>query len=902
MLALLVPAALALPWIEVVEGPLTHDEHDALLEDAAGRAPDHADSVVIGVRLPDGRVVPAEQTLPKLPAVPDKQPVEAGGGPPPPPGSPVDHPGETPGSLSGKAVYLSQCHGWLYSSSLGRFSTQRGNLYDTVEDLHNPEGADQYLTRYLENAGAAVFTVRERGLIDEMVVVDDGDPGYSERGVGFSAGPEGYLHDPPWAYGEDPFDFGTTRVFPATAGAAASWTVDVPVAGPWPIYVSWEGDPGHAPDAHYRITHPGGSIDRTFDQRVHGATWQYVETLDLPAGPAGLTIELLADSAVAGATLSADAVRIGGGLGDVLRGGGTTGRPRWEDGGILATQWNSAPSTVYDPSADGNGSDPSSRSRWADWEHPSGEDAVFVSWHSNAGGGTGTSTYTYEGSRGPATEGSWELGDLLQEELVSAIRTQWDAGWTSRGHRTAAFSEVNPAHNDEMPAALIELAFHDHAVDVELLKDPAFRRDASRAMARAIIRYYAERDGHTAVFPPEPPEAVSVLHDPDGALVARWSDGPRGAPWGDAPTGWRVQTSADGRSWSNGIDTDARALALPVAVGDTLYVRVSALNDGGISFPSEVLGGRRSPDGTAAALIVPAFDRLETSLLPWGDVGGAVGVVRRGDLRHVNRFDGVVAHGAAISAAGWYWESASDEAMDTLGPAGWPLLVWAAGEESTRDESLSDAQQAWVRAHVDAGGALWSSGSEVLWDLDHRGTAADRAFASEILGAAMAADDSLSTAVQGEDIWAGLALDFGWEHADTLPVEYPDVLETARTPIARYATGGVAAALGEGVLHMGFPFETIADPAARDAAAAAALPALVPDHTPPELPDGGDTGAPDEGDSGGDTATPDGSGGAPPPGGGPRGGCGCAAPIGAPLPLLAGVGLLALARRRDPRG
>ena len=51
-------------------------------------------------------------------------------------------------------MYLSQCHGWLYFESLSGFSTQRGNLYDTVEDLHNPEGADQYLTRYLENAGS----------------------------------------------------------------------------------------------------------------------------------------------------------------------------------------------------------------------------------------------------------------------------------------------------------------------------------------------------------------------------------------------------------------------------------------------------------------------------------------------------------------------------------------------------------------------------------------------------------------------------------------------------------------------------------------------------------------------------------------------------------------------------
>ncbi|MEC8422622.1 MAG: N-acetylmuramoyl-L-alanine amidase, partial [Myxococcota bacterium] len=601
----------------------------------------------------------------------------------------------------------------------------------------------------------------------------------------------------------------------------------------------------------------------------------------------------LGDSSAPDAMLSADAVRIGGGRGDVLRAGETTGRPRWEDGGILATQWNSAPPAVYDPSFDGNGSDPSSRSRWAAWEHPSGEDAVYLSWHSNAGGGTGTSTYTYEGSRGPAADGSWELGELLQEELVAGIRAQWDSDWTSRGHRTAAFSEVSPAHNDEMPAALVELAFHDHPGDVEFLKDPAFRRDAARAMTRAIIRYFAERDGDNAVFPPEPPRAAAVLHDRDGALVASWSDGPTGAPFGGPPTSWVVQTSTDGRSWANGIETASRSLRLPVALGDTIYVRISARNAGGDSFPTEVLGGRRSPDGSAVALVVPAFDRLETSLLPWVDLGGAVGEVRRGDLRFVNRFDGVVAHGTAITDAGWYWESASDEALPALVPGDWPLVVWAAGEESTQDEAYSASQQMWIRSHRDAGGALWSSGAEVLWDLDHRGDADDAAFASQVLGATMAADDAGSSQVVGEGPWAGLALDFGSDHGDMLPVEFPDVLETARSPIARYASGGIAAAIGDGVLHMGFPFETIADSDARAAAAAAVLPQLVPGHTPPELPgDDGSQPADPGGDSRADTASGR-TAGRP----GARG-CGCTSQPGSSAYGLPALALLALARRR----
>ena len=79
---------------------------------------------------------------------------------------------------------------------------------------------------------------------------------------------------------------------------------------------------GNATDAHYRITHPGGTIDRWYDQTVHGSTWQYVDELWLTAGQS-LTVELVGD-ATTGSWLSADAVRIGGGMDDISRHGETT--------------------------------------------------------------------------------------------------------------------------------------------------------------------------------------------------------------------------------------------------------------------------------------------------------------------------------------------------------------------------------------------------------------------------------------------------------------------------------------------------------------------------------------------------------------------------------------------------
>ncbi len=901
---LLASTVLAAPFELVLEQPVTWDTSpdrvDEMLERAVGLSPADATEVRVLARGPDGVLRPVGDYLPVIPPVPVKEGEEQGSTPPQLSSThPTDHPGETSGFLTGRAVYLSQCHGWIWYDSLGRFSTQRGNVYDTVEDFHNPEGANQYLVAYLENAGAAVFTVKDRGMNSDSVVIDNDRPSaggsYTESGSGFEDGYAGWGEQDSWTYGEDPFDTGTTRRFPADGGALASWIPDVPTDGVYTIYVSWDSDSENAEDAHYRITHPGGTIDRWFDQTVHGSTWQYVETLWLPAGTDGLEVELIGDSAQAGRTLCADAVRVGGGVGDISRHGGTTGRPRWEEGAILNVQYQGAPTSVYDPYSDGDGSDPSSRSRWAAWEHPAGEDAVYLSWHSNAAGSVdqaqGTSTYTYSGSSGTAVSGSEDFAELVQEELVSAFDLLWESGWSDRGTKTADFSEVNPSHNSEMPAALVELAFHDHYIDVEYLKNPLFRRDASRAMYRGIARYFAERDGLSPVFLPEPPEDLAVVHAADGRLEVSWVAGPVGDPYGDAADSYLLQTSHDGRSWDNGSEVSGTSTALSARAGETIYVRVSAANEGGVSFPSEVLGARRSPTGSAPVLVVSAFDRLDVSNLIWEDGGSSLGDVVRMYLWRINAYDTSVAHGEAVTEAGWYFDTVADERLADVDLDTYDLVMWVAGEESTSDETFTSSQQDRLRTYVQDGGALWASGSEILWDLDYRGDEDDQAFASEVLGASMASDDADTWEVDGAGPLAGLVLDFGEEHGAPYPAEYPDVLDGGGEVVASYPGAGAAALLGDSVVVFGFPFECIGDPSVRAEVASILLPLLVPDYEPPE-PD--DTGLAN--DSGVSAPFPDGLGHVR-----WEQSCGCASSrrAGTLLGLLGALGLASRRRRHS---
>src|SRR5690606_4911313 len=91
------------------------------------------------------------------------------------------NPGQPRGALSGASIFLSPGHGWFLSSR-GTWSTQRGVSHGIIEDFSNAEAVLQYLVPYLWNAGARVYTTRERSLNPNMVIVDDGDPGFTTTG------------------------------------------------------------------------------------------------------------------------------------------------------------------------------------------------------------------------------------------------------------------------------------------------------------------------------------------------------------------------------------------------------------------------------------------------------------------------------------------------------------------------------------------------------------------------------------------------------------------------------------------------------------------------------------------------------------------------------------------------
>jgi len=739
------------------------------------------------------------------------------------------------GALTGKVVYVSAGHGFTWDPSLGRWATQRGNTHDIVEDLVSAETINQLLTTYLENAGATVFTVRERDMSRHMVIVDAGTdgassvssspPGFSKGGylelqgnwgdstsVGFQNGLAPYLGT------VNPFASGKSRVVATsnTPTASAAFTFEVPETGDFRVYAAWSAGTNRAPDARYVVHHAGGTSTFRVDQRRHGETWMSLGRFHFYVGES-YRVELFNDSAAPNTFVSADAIRIGGGMGDAARGTDAappssrlSGRPRWEENARYHIQFTGAPSSVYAYSSDERSDDVGARSRYAAWQNETGEDALYIAWHTNAPSpAVGTSTFVY-GPNPPdgtydfrGTEGSDRLGRLLHDEVVNDFKVAIDPSWRNRGLYTAYFGEVNPNHNPEMPAALCEVAFHSTESDAAHLKNPRVRNVAARAFYQAVVKYFAERDDIAAALSPEPPTNFAVTADGPSAILS-WAPSAVDSQGlgGQAATGYRLYRSLDGRAFDDGLDIGPGVLASGrvtyrvdgLTPGEVAFFRVSASNAGGESMPSTVLGVNPPCQGPADALVVHAFHRLDAGLASREDLSTfALASIIRVVLDKMNRFDATVNHAHALAALQIPFDSAESHALPSL--ATYRLVDWVTGEESTADETFSDAEQAMVSAWLDASEArtLITSGAELAWDLGARGTPSDIAFLAR-LGAVFEADDAGTYTLASDAVSGALTLDDGT--LGLYDVEFPDVLAAASgsgaEPVLRYGDGKVA--------------------------------------------------------------------------------------------------------------
>ncbi len=715
------------------------------------------------------------------------------------------------GTLSKKTVWLSAGHGWLYKHN--RWKTQRKNKNGIVEDFGTIEAVNHYLLRYLENAGANVWTVRERDMNTDEVIVDDESKGFSTRGYWSKSGSKGYGKNYRYVYSK------------GKVTAAATYTPEIPKSGWYWVSTYYRSGGNRSKDARYLIRHAGGESVVTVNQETHGMTWVYLGRFYFEKGSTG-SVTITNQSKDINQAIIADAIRFGGGKSSVPDPvGGLSNKPRFEEAALYYTKYQGYPHGTSDVAV---------RPRYAEWELAKGDwaerrNACYISWHTNAGRGkgSGTETFIYNGKY---TKGSPSLRKFIHREVVNDIRKEFDPSWVDRGQKSANFGELRNLKT--MPGALIEIGFHDHKKDVEALKSPRFRQLTARAVYQGIVRYFAAKDRRKPVFLPEPPTHLSAANVGNSSITLKWKAPVSGGAGGDKATGYKVYVSTHGKAFSEGIPVKGTSYTLlNLAKGTSYFFKITATNSGGESFETAVVAARTPKNGGKKVdfLIVDGFDRLDKTAAIRQNDGDYLGITQRHFLDRMNSYDYAVLHGRALAKAGYSFDGATNEAVydDQVILTKYPAIDWFLGEESSKDKSLNAKERQLIARYLNSGGALMISGSEHAYELsrDKKGVAPN--FYRKYLKSAFYADDAETYQFKGAGQSGLTNLKGKFANGFTsnfYHVDFPDVIvpyQGAKT-ILRY-NGGLGGSAGVAylgndfkVVNFGFPLESIPDERTRN--------------------------------------------------------------------------------------
>jgi hypothetical protein len=572
--------------------------------------------------------------------------------------------------LVGRNIGLWNSHGWYYSKELDRWEWQRPRLFTMVEDLIPTSFVIPYLIPMLENAGANVFLPRERDPQANEAIVDNDNPatGYAEFSSKIRRWASG-LHQgfaigsPPYQSGLNPFKQGTHRIVgsdtAATAGAA--WTPQIPERGEYAVYVSYSSYDSSVTDALYSVHHLGGTTQFRVNQRIGGGTWNYLGTFKFASGrnrESG-SVVLTNRSQMRGQIVSADAVRFGGGMGVIARNGKIGGRPKYAEGSRYYLQFAGMPDTlVYNLNKDGDDyrDDYQSRAEYLNYltGAPFGPNRnreerglgipidLSMAFHTDAGITTNDTTigtlsiYSLpDAKRGIVFPDSMsrlanrDLADLVQTQIVNDVRAKFDPAWQRRQLRNGDYSE---AVRPNMPSLLLELLSHQNYLDMKFVLDPRFRFDVSRAIYKGMLRFLASQYRQPYVVQPLPVTHFSAVLNGEGNVVVRWKPQLDPLEPSAKPDRYILYTRLENGGFDNGVISDTAGTIINNLKAGVIYsFKVTALNEGGESFPSEILSVCRQPGSTKPALIVNGFHRVSgPAVLEGNGTAGFVSVLDRG--------------------------------------------------------------------------------------------------------------------------------------------------------------------------------------------------------------------------------------------------------------------------------
>ncbi|MEO1625004.1 MAG: N-acetylmuramoyl-L-alanine amidase, partial [Bacteroidota bacterium] len=742
----------------------------------------------------------------------------------------LKNPVRAEGMLTGKTVWLSAGHGWHHRR--GGISTQRGNSHGLVEDFATAEFVNYHLLKYLHQAGANVWTVRERDMNQREVIVRSSEraPAYREKGRWKQSRSKGYKGE------KYRFAISSTK-----ETATASFRPYIPESGLYWVSVQYLSGVNRTVDARYRIEHAGGVSEISVNQETHGSTWVYLGQFYFEKGRKGGVV-LSNCSSENGQAVIADAVRFGGGVGKEADcyGGKGSGAPRFEESARYYAHYQGYPKCANDVVI---------RPSYAEWELSKGtaeerRNAVYLSLHTNANGPGGTESYIHTHRHSADAR---RLQASLHDQLIKDLRMGWRKDWKDRGRKRADFGELRALKT--MPGVLLELAFHDHRRDAQDLSDPRFRQLAARAIYKGMVRYFAQKENKYPVYLPEPPTHLYAQSKGGKEIQVAWKAPLFGGHLGSKASSYKVYISRHGKAFADFETTRLNKFTFQnLQPSTTYYIRVAALNKGGESFPSAVVAVRTPSKDKAGEklLIVDGFDRLDRGLTIQCKHRlshfGRPQLVRRVFLDQMNHYDYMAEHAQALEQSGLPFDGASNESVADrqLSLDQYKVVNWYVGRESTTDQTLSRREQAILSRYLRAGGNLIISGSELGFDLAQRGNGS--AFFRDYLKAGFLGDDAGHAAFRSVRGAGFGKLNGEMDNRDygLYPLRSADVVEARNGSrvVLRYPDGRPAALSYNGdfgLVYFAFPLETVAEKSTRSALMSHALASLETEKEAPFL-------------------------------------------------------------------
>ena len=560
----------------------------------------------------------------------------------------LSRPNKIENGLDGRHLSIWASHGRVYNPTQGNWRWQRVNLFGTNEDLFSQTFVIPYIIPMLENAGAVVWTPRERDWQNVEAVVDNDQklPGYKEQGKWMKSSEPGFaMPDDVLQEGDAPFIKGTARwskVRRKKASSIAKYSPYLPMPGKYAVYVSYQTLQNSIPDAHYTVVHKGVKTHFTVNQTMGGSTWVYLGTFDFGCDDDNyVTVDNV--SKMKG-IVTTDAVRFGGGMGNVERGGSVSGLPRCLEGARYNAQWSGAPYNVYSSrqGTDDYSDDINVRPLMTNWiaggsmyaPEKEGKGVpleMSLAVHSDTGyhldrsivGTLGICTTDFNDCRlsdGESRMISYDFVEQMLSQINKDITCKYGR-WNTRGIWDKNYAETRIPG---IPAAILEMFSHENLSDMLYGHDPNFKFTLSRSVYKSVVRYIAAKHNKKAVIQPLAPHRFRVLMDSYGRAVLSWEETVDSLEPSAKPDSYIVYMASGNEDYDNGTVVRARKTTVTLEADKVYRFKVTAANSGGQSLPSEELACVYHPGGRQI-LVVNGFRRLAGPAVKYNEMGMAIG-------------------------------------------------------------------------------------------------------------------------------------------------------------------------------------------------------------------------------------------------------------------------------------